>query len=113
MYKLINNGLESQIVDGSIDGKLPLIHFAIFLDQFHLVELLLSYFRNYIDFPENLFKLTPLHLAVILGRTEIVNLLLKYGANYNSVDNFYQTPLHYAVKFNNIHIIRLLKSNLK
>ena len=56
-------------------------------------------------------KLNALHLATISGMEESVIFLLYLGVNPNKIDIRGYTALHYAVKYNNIRIIKKLLQN--
>lgn len=52
-----------------------------------------------------------LHLAVMKGDQELTALLLKKGAQVREIDEKGNTPLHYAVKRDNINLVRFLIYN--
>ena len=41
---------------------------------------------------------TPLHIASLSGNVVVLNTLLDAGSDPNSVNNFDETPLHYACR---------------
>ncbi|GFU58469.1 ankyrin-3 [Trichonephila clavipes] len=56
-------------------------------------------------------KTTLLHYAAWKGHEEAVNLLLKHKANPNVRGKLGSLPLHYAVKFSHIGIVKMLLSS--
>nr|XP_015913874.2 uncharacterized protein LOC107444287 [Parasteatoda tepidariorum] len=57
---------------------------------------------------ENIFGRTPLHLACISGYDDIVRYLIPKLVDINVSDKMGYTPLHHAVKNNNLKVIDML-----
>jgi len=56
---------------------------------------------------------SPLHRACEKGMELKVKVLLDYGDDINLIDNFDNTPLHYACTYNRINIAKILLQNPK
>jgi ankyrin repeat protein len=51
---------------------------------------------------------SPLHIAAINGRPEIVKFCVGNGCPVNERDGYGMTPLHYAAKRPNLHVVQCL-----
>ena len=54
---------------------------------------------------------TPLILAILNSWQDVIDLLIQNGANVNDTDGFKNTPLHYAVGYENIEAVKSLLQN--
>ena len=61
-----------------------------------------------VDWLDDEYGRAPLHVASINGHTEIVMLLLKNKCNLNVTDEFGDTPLISAAKYNDMDTVRAL-----
>ena len=55
---------------------------------------------------------TCLHLAVTRFNIDLIKYLIKSGLDVNALTNFYDTPLHFAVRHKNYEAISLLLNSL-
>ncbi|KAM0194347.1 hypothetical protein ACHAPI_007108 [Fusarium lateritium] len=86
-------------------GDLPLLHVACAENLYHLARALLqpSHIltrlkrRRDINTQWGPQKQTPLHMAVSWRSSRIVQLLLEHGANVSIIDEYGESPLHYAM----------------
>ncbi len=60
--------------------------------------------------PISMQGITPLHIAAAIGRVKFCKRLIKYGAKLDVQDAQGQTPLDYAVKFNQTAVQRFLQT---
>jgi ankyrin repeat protein len=104
----LETSLPKEVLSGSIDSKLPLIHLAVLQDRpFALKEIIRQPLID-LNQVERQLGMTALHLAVVLGRLELVQILLQAGVKVNVADRCLRTPLHHAIRFSNIVLIDLL-----
>lgn len=91
-------------------GGHTLLHVAATNRQFELVKILLQCGAKADCFDG--FS-HPIHEAAegCVSSSGIVELLLEYGANINATDRKSRTPLHLAVRSNNMPVIHLLLAN--
>ena len=106
------------------NGQTPLI-IAIIQNNISIVEFLLNngsnvnnygnisfffFFKLMIQF-YFLFNWAPIHYVSYYGYEEILNLLINFNENLNLKDNDQNTPLHIAIKKNNLKIVEILLKN--
>lgn len=85
------------------------VHYAVlFWDSENIIELLLNYGAD-VNIKNNNHDM-PLHLATMYNRNiTIIKLLLgPLGLNVNAINNAQKTPFYYALRNDNIEIIKLM-----
>ena len=91
----------------TFDGRSP-IHFAVCLQLFDALELLLQYGANVhvLDY----FNETPLHLATQLKQydAKITKLLLEYDSNPREKDVAGNNPVENTLKFKKVHMLKTI-----
>ena len=71
--------MDQTLADSSAETPPP-IHWAIYRDRLHIVELLLDFGAN-IERKETDRNSTPLDYAIMYGRVDVVGMLISRGAN--------------------------------
>ncbi|URH25727.1 ankyrin repeat gene family protein [Fowlpox virus] len=79
------------------------LYYAMLSDQRDMVTMLLHSKKYIVKFRNKL----DLHNAIETGNIKVIKTLLDNGVNENSVDKDGLTPLHYAVKYGNISIVKM------
>lgn len=79
--------------------KSTALHFAIELDRFQWVHLLLQASGTNVNAQDGVGH-TPLHVACLRGRRDLAEALIAHGADLNAIDNAQETPLHCVARTN-------------
>jgi len=80
-YQIVKN-LMKQKIDLKVPKIMPPLHYAILLNHKDIVEILLEYSKDIINY-HNSDHLTPILFAVNKNNLEIAKILLDHGANIN------------------------------
>ena len=116
MNCFVNNiGLSRKFLEEGIDpncsdivGNSVLLN-ACGENHIDMCKLLISFGANINNV--NTCGITVLHIASYFGYTELLQFLLPLFSNKNIQDIYGNTPLHYAIKKNNINAVSLLIHN--
>nr|WCB87117.1 CPPV306 ankyrin repeat protein [Cooks petrelpox virus] len=100
---LIDNGADTDCCNNTIHGT-PL-QYAILNENYRIADVLLS---SGADTHEIYTKNHPIIEAIKLDNLPLVRLLLRYGADTNTFDPLYGYPIHLAIRYGNIDIIKEL-----
>ncbi|XP_043466925.1 ankyrin-1-like [Leptopilina heterotoma] len=100
------------------DGRTTL-HVAIKTQNIQIVERILKK-GTMVNVLDDMSRMKPIDVAASLKNIQLVELLLKYGAKMDDSGEFCEeqkkvykrmTALHYAAKFGNLEMVKLLMSN--
>ncbi|XP_043466924.1 ankyrin-1-like [Leptopilina heterotoma] len=100
-------------------GGRTTLHVAIKTQNIQIVDRLLKQ-GDIVNVLDAMSRLKPIDVAASLNNIQLVELLLKYGAKMDESDEFREeqkddhkrmTALHYATKFGNLEMVKLLMSN--
>lgn len=105
--------LDILIKYGNNPEGIPVLHYAVKMQDINAVRLLLAHGANVNTRDAKLNK-TPIHIASEIGNVDLINLLLDKGADIFAVDVNDMNVFHYAILSDNSReTIYLLRKNVK
>lgn len=84
------------------------IHLAVYKKDYSIVTKMFSYYMGEMKNPVDNKGLSHFHIACLDNRTVIVKDILASGATVDMLTYIGETPLHFAVKFNHVNIVKVL-----